>query len=58
MFSSICVTSIGDEDFESANDNIIEEYKRVLEKNKITVTIRRSRGKDIDAACGQLANKY
>ena len=49
--------SIGDEDFESANDNIIEEYKRVLEKNKITVTIRRSRGKDIDAACGQLANK-
>ena len=49
--------SIGDEDFESANDNIIEEYKRALEKNKITVTIRRSRGKDIDAACGQLANK-
>jgi 23S rRNA (adenine2503-C2)-methyltransferase len=28
-----------------------------LEKNKITVTVRRSRGKDIDAACGQLANK-
>ena len=50
--------SIGDEDFESANDNIIEEYKRALEKNKITVTIRRSRGKDIDAACGQLANKW
>ena len=49
--------SIGDEDFKSANDNIIEEYKRALEKNKITVTIRRSRGKDIDAACGQLANK-
>ena len=49
--------SIGDEDFESANDNIIEEYKRALEKNKTTVTIRRSRGKDIDAACGQLANK-
>ena len=42
----------------TANDNIIEEYKRALEKNKITVTIRRSRGKDIDAACGQLANKY
>ena len=28
-----------------------------LEENNITVTIRRSRGKDIDAACGQLANK-
>ena len=49
--------SIGDEDFESANNNIIEDYKRALEKNKVTVTIRRSRGKDIDAACGQLANK-
>ena len=49
--------SIGDVDFKSANNNIIEQYKRTLEKNKITVTIRRSRGKDIDAACGQLANK-
>ena len=49
--------SIGDEDFKSANDTIIEAYKRALEKNKITVTVRRSRGKDIDAACGQLANK-
>ena len=29
----------------------------VLEANGITVTVRRSRGKDIDAACGQLANK-
>jgi 23S rRNA (adenine2503-C2)-methyltransferase len=28
-----------------------------LEKNKLIVNIRRSRGKDIDAACGQLANK-
>ena len=28
-----------------------------LEKHKIIVNLRRSRGKDIDAACGQLANK-
>ena len=28
-----------------------------LIKNKINVRVRRSRGKDIDAACGQLANK-
>ncbi|HEY6159739.1 MAG TPA: 23S rRNA (adenine(2503)-C(2))-methyltransferase RlmN [Bacteroidia bacterium] len=28
-----------------------------LEKNNIIVNVRRSRGKDIDAACGQLANK-
>ena len=49
--------SIGDQDFQSASSNIINLYKNILEKNKITVTIRRSRGKDIDAACGQLANK-
>jgi len=29
----------------------------MLEAKNITVTVRRSRGKDIDAACGQLANK-
>ena len=50
--------SIGDQDFQSASPNMINLYKNILEKNKITVTIRRSRGKDIDAACGQLANKH
>jgi len=49
--------TIGDKNFKSATDNIINLYKDLLEKNKITVTVRRSRGKDIDAACGQLANK-
>ena len=49
--------TIGDKNFTSATDNIINLYKDLLEKNKITVTVRRSRGKDIDAACGQLANK-
>ena len=49
--------SIGDSQFESASYNMINLYKSILEKNRITVTVRRSRGKDIDAACGQLANK-
>ena len=49
--------TIGDKNFTFATDNIINLYKDLLEKNKITVTVRRSRGKDIDAACGQLANK-
>ena len=49
--------SIGDQNFQSAKPNIINLYKDILEKNRITVTVRRSRGKDIDAACGQLANK-
>jgi 23S rRNA (adenine2503-C2)-methyltransferase len=43
--------------FISANNKSIDRYVSMLEKNKIPVTIRKSRGKDIDAACGQLANK-
>ena len=43
--------------FVAADDTIINNYISELEKNRIPVTIRKSRGKDIDAACGQLANK-
>ena len=43
--------------FQQANAEAIDRYVTVLERNNITVTVRRSRGKDIDAACGQLANK-
>lgn len=43
--------------FIPADDAIIKKYIKELEKNRIPVTIRKSRGKDIDAACGQLANK-
>lgn len=32
-------------------------FMNYLEKNKVNARLRRSRGKDIDAACGQLANK-
>ena len=48
---------IGDEEFLKADKDRIEAYETALEANRIRVTIRRSRGKDIDAACGQLANK-
>lgn len=43
--------------FQQADESAISLYVSTLEANNITVTIRRSRGKDIDAACGQLANK-
>ena len=36
----------------------IEEFKKILEKYGINVTIRRGMGRDIDAACGQLRRKY
>jgi len=48
---------IDDGQFQQAKSEAIDMYQNVLEANNITVTIRRSRGKDIDAACGQLANK-
>ena len=48
---------IDDGDFQQASNIAVEMYQNTLEKNGITVTVRRSRGKDIDAACGQLANK-
>lgn len=48
---------IDDGDFQQASNTAVEMYQDTLEKDGITVTVRRSRGKDIDAACGQLANK-
>jgi 23S rRNA (adenine2503-C2)-methyltransferase len=49
---------IGDDQFRQADPEIINRYMHVLEQNGITTRIRKSRGKDIDAACGQLANKF
>lgn len=43
--------------FINAKEDKIESFSRFLESRNIIVNIRRSRGKDIDAACGQLANK-
>jgi 23S rRNA (adenine2503-C2)-methyltransferase len=48
---------IDDGEFQQAPSKAIDNYINALEKNRIPVTVRRSRGKDIDAACGQLANK-
>ena len=48
---------IDDGMFQQAEASAINMYQSILERNNIIVTIRRSRGKDIDAACGQLANK-
>jgi 23S rRNA (adenine2503-C2)-methyltransferase len=49
--------SIDDDRFEQASSKAIDMYKTLLERSRIVVNVRRSRGKDIDAACGQLANK-
>ncbi|NNF75651.1 MAG: 23S rRNA (adenine(2503)-C(2))-methyltransferase RlmN [Flavobacteriaceae bacterium] len=49
--------SIDDDRFVQADASAINAYITALELNRIVVNVRRSRGKDIDAACGQLANK-
>ncbi|TXI65623.1 MAG: 23S rRNA (adenine(2503)-C(2))-methyltransferase RlmN [Flavobacterium sp.] len=48
---------IDDGMFQQASEEATNAYITALEKNNIVAKVRRSRGKDIDAACGQLANK-
>ncbi|MFT7612462.1 MAG: 23S rRNA (adenine2503-C2)-methyltransferase, partial [Parvicellaceae bacterium] len=49
--------SIDDDEFQQASIEKVDAFAQYLEEKNIIVNIRRSRGKDIDAACGQLANK-
>jgi 23S rRNA (adenine2503-C2)-methyltransferase len=43
--------------YQKSSGNAIHRFKDALEERGCIVNIRRSRGEDIDAACGQLANK-
>jgi 23S rRNA (adenine2503-C2)-methyltransferase len=44
-------------DFTNAGEDKIEAFAEYLRKQGVVTNVRRSRGKDIDAACGQLAIK-
>lgn len=46
------------DDFEKPGKESIQKFKYILEQSGKKVTIRLERGSDIDAACGQLSNKY
>lgn len=48
---------IAEASFVNTDEDRLEAFSRYLEVNGVVVNVRRSRGKDIDAACGQLANK-
>ncbi|MEN9488671.1 MAG: hypothetical protein RL494_936 [Bacteroidota bacterium] len=48
---------IDDGEFQQASAEAINAYIKALDANGIIAKVRHSRGKDIDAACGQLANK-
>ena len=49
---------IEDGEFKQTTPERLNAFVNHLEKNKLVVNVRKSRGKDIDAACGQLANKH
>ena len=49
--------AIDDGIYQQADMKKVDAFAQYLESQKIIVNVRRSRGKDIDAACGQLANK-
>lgn len=48
---------IDDGEYQQASQERVDAFAHFIEKRNLIVNVRRSRGKDIDAACGQLANK-
>lgn len=54
----IPVNPIKERDFRQSKAAQIQAFKNRLEKNGITVTIRREMGRDIDGACGQLRRRH
>jgi 23S rRNA (adenine2503-C2)-methyltransferase len=48
---------IDDGNFKQTTPERLEAFVQHLEAKGVIVNVRRSRGKDIDAACGQLVNK-
>jgi 23S rRNA (adenine2503-C2)-methyltransferase len=48
---------IENSEYQQANRKNVDDFVAYLEAKNLVVNVRRSRGKDIDAACGQLANK-
>ncbi len=49
---------IEDGEFQQTTPERLDAFVKHLESKNLVVNVRRSRGKDIDAACGQLANKH
>ncbi|MDR0792164.1 MAG: 23S rRNA (adenine(2503)-C(2))-methyltransferase RlmN [Chitinophagaceae bacterium] len=57
LINIIEYNSIAEIDFSKPSEETTEKFMHRLETNKVNARLRRSRGRDIDAACGQLANK-
>ncbi len=54
----IPINPIKERDFKKSGNAAIQNFKNILEKNRINVTIRREMGSDINAACGQLRRSH
>lgn len=54
----IPVNPIKERDYKNSDSAFVQNFKMILEKLGINVTIRREMGRDIDAACGQLRRSY
>lgn len=54
----IPVNPIKERNFQHSSKKFIQNFKFILEKNRINVTIRREMGSDVNAACGQLRRSY
>lgn len=54
----IPVNPIKERDYEQSEKNSIHDFKEILEKAGVNVTIRREMGRDIDGACGQLRQNH
>ena len=50
----IPLNSVEGRDYRKSGKETIARFVSILEKNGITVTVRRKLGSDIDASCGQL----
>ncbi len=50
----IPLNEVDGRDYKTAEGNSVVRFKQILEKKGVTVTVRRTLGSDIDAACGQL----
>ncbi|MFN3360057.1 MAG: 23S rRNA (adenine(2503)-C(2))-methyltransferase RlmN [Pseudanabaenaceae cyanobacterium] len=49
---------IGVADFQRPTVRAVAQFRQILEQEKVAVSVRRTRGLEADAACGQLRGRY
>ena len=49
--------TVDDLPYEKSSNRVTENFMKYLEERNVLVTLRKSKGEDINAACGQLVNK-